>query len=81
MNRISKNYFRIFRGKKVTLEIVPRGGDIKVQFVDHFGDYKIKVSNNDFNSCDTIKVEVVDHFPDVKLEKTSFFEDFEVCIK
>ena len=53
---------------------------MKVQFVDHFGDYKVKISNNQGGCRETIKIEVVDHFPNVKLEK-SVFGDFEVYLK
>ena len=81
MSKFGKGYLATLKGKKVTFEVVRSFGDIKVQFVDHFGDYKVKISNNPSFSTETIKIEVVNHFPDVKLEKVSSFGDFEAFIK
>lgn len=81
MSKFTKGYFATLKGKKITFQVVKSFGDVKVQFVQHFADYKVKISNNPSFSTETIKIEVVDHFPDVKLEKVSSFGDFEAYIK
>ncbi len=81
MSKYSKGYFATLKGKTVTFEVVRALGDIKVEFVDHFGDYKVEISNSPSFSSETIKIEVVDHFGDVKLEKVSHFGDFKAYIK
>ena len=46
----SKSYLARLRGKKVRFIIVSSGADLKVQFVNSFGDYKVKVSNSSAES-------------------------------
>ena len=81
MRKISKGYFSTLKGQRVVLEVVDRNEEVTVSFVDHFGDYKVAMLDDDRHCDETIKVKVVDHFPDVKLEKVNHFEDFEVYIK
>lgn len=76
----SKNYLAQFKGKKVTFKVVNSFPDLKVQFVDYFGDYKVKVTSSSSFSKETIKVQIVTSFPDVKLQRVSSFGDFEVYL-
>lgn len=76
----SKNYLSQFKGQKVTFKIVTSFPDLKVQFVDSFGDYKVKISSSNSFSKATIKIQVVTSFPDVKLQKVSSFGDFEAYL-
>ena len=39
----SKSYLAQFKGQKVTFKVVTSFPDLKVQFVDSFGDYKVKI--------------------------------------
>lgn len=73
----SKNYLAQFKGKKVTFKVVTSFPDLKVQFVDSFGDYKVKIASNNSFSKETIKIQIVTSFPNVKLQKLSSFGDFE----
>ena len=73
----SKSYLARLRVKKVRFIIVSSGADLKVQFVNSFGDYKVKVSNSSAFASDTIKIKIVDSFADVKLQKVTSFGDFE----
>ncbi len=75
-----KGYLAQFKGKKVTFKVVNSFPDLKVQFVDSFGDYKVKIANNNSFSKETIKIQVVTSFPDVKLQKVTSFDDFEAYI-
>lgn len=78
---LSKGYLATLKGKKVTFKVVNSFPDLKVQFVDAFGDYKVKVSNTNAFSKETIKIQVVSSFPDVKLQKVNSFGDFEAYIE
>ncbi len=80
MANINKGYFHLFKGKKVTFKIVNSFPDIKVQFVEHFGDFKVQIEGNNNFSTETIKVQIVDHFPDVKLQKVQSFGDFKIYL-
>lgn len=80
MSKLSKSYFSALKGEKVTLVIVKEGGDIKVEFVDHFEDFKVKTMDSPYESTKVIKIEVVDHWGDVKLKKVDHWEDFEAYI-
>ncbi len=75
---ISKGYLATLKGKKVTFKVVQAFPDLKVQFVDAFGDYKVEVENHNAWSCETIKIQVVSAFPDVKLQKVKAFGGFKV---
>ena len=74
---LGRGYLATLKGKKVTFKVVNSFPDLKVQFVDAFGDYKVKVATNNSFSKETIKIQVVTSFPDVKLQKVSAFGDFE----
>ncbi len=76
----SKSYLAQFKGKKVTFKVVTSFPDLKVQFVDSFGDYKVKMASNSLFSKETVEVRIVTSFPDVKLQKVSSFSDFEVYL-
>ena len=78
---MTKGELHTFKGKKVVFEVVRNFPDLKVQFVDHFGDFKVTISSSKSFSKETIKVQIVDHFPDVKLEKVKHFGDFEIYMK
>ncbi len=81
MSKLSKGYFATLKGKKVVFEVVRSFGDIKVKFVEHFGDYKVQIDNSPSFSTETIKIEVVEHFEDVRLQKVDHFGDFKAYIK
>ena len=76
----NKSYLAQFKGKKVIFKVVTSFPDLKVQFVDSFGDYKVKMSNSSSFSKATIKIQIVTSFPDVKLQKVSSFGDFEAFL-
>ncbi len=78
---MGKGYLATLKGKKVVFKVVNSFPDLKVQFVDSFGDYKVKMSNNKSFAKETIKIQVVTSFPDVKLQKTTSFGDFEAYIE
>lgn len=78
---LGKGYLATVKGKKVTFKVVNSFPDLKVQFVDHFGDYKVKVSDSKSFSKETIKIQIVTSFPDVILEKVKSFGDFEAYIE
>ena len=80
-SKLSKGYFATLKGKKVTFKVVNSFPDIKVQFVEAFGDYKVQVSNSMSFSKETIKIQVVTSFPDVKLQKVKAFGDFEIFVE
>lgn len=69
------------KGKKVIFKIVDTYPDLKVQFVEAFGDYKVKVADSKTFSDKTIKVKIVTAFPDVKLQKVNAFGDFEIVFE
>lgn len=75
-----KEYLAIYKGKKVVFKVVKAFPDLKVQFVNAFGDYKVKISNSKAFAKDVIKIQVVTAFPDVKLQKVSAFGDFEAYL-
>ena len=74
---LGKGYLATLKGKKITFQVVNSFPDLKVQFVDAFGDYKVKVAGNRAFSKETIKIQIVTSFPDVKLQKVTAFGDFE----
>ena len=76
----SKSYLAQFKGQKVIFKVVTSFPDLKVQFVDSFGDYKVKMSNSSSFSKATIKIQIVTSFPDVKLQKVSSFGDLEAYL-
>ena len=76
----SKSYLAQFKGKKVTFKVVTSFPDLKVPFVDSFGDSKVTMASNSSFSQDTITVHILTSFPDVKLQKVSSFGDFEVYL-
>ena len=61
----------------IYFKVVNSFPDLKVQFVDSFADYKVKVSNSPSFSKETIKIQIVTSFPGVKLQKVTSFGDFE----
>lgn len=73
-----KSYLGSFKGQKVIFKEVKSNPDLKVQFVESFPDYKVKVSNSASFSKATIKIQIVKSFPDVKIKKVSSFGDLEV---
>ncbi|MCR5118670.1 MAG: hypothetical protein K6B44_03500 [Lachnospiraceae bacterium] len=74
-----KSFFESVKGKKIIFKEVTAFPDIKIQYVDSFGDFKIKIADSrSFATGDIIKVQFVTSFPDVKLQKVSSFPDFEV---
>jgi len=74
---MTKGELATFKGQKVHFKVVTSFPDLKVQFVDHFGDFKVKVSNSNSFAKQVIKIKIVTSFPDVKLQKVSSFGDFE----
>ncbi|MBR4554023.1 MAG: hypothetical protein IKO27_00350 [Ruminococcus sp.] len=74
----SKDYLAKFKGKKVTFRKVTSFPDLKIQFVDSFGDYEYKEASSSSFSQEIIKVQVVTSFPDVKLKKVQSFGDLEI---
>lgn len=64
----------------MTFKVVTSFPDLKVQFVDSFGDYKVKIASNNSFSKETIKIQIVTSFPNVKLQKLSSFGDFETYL-
>ena len=74
---LGKGYLSTVRGKKITFKVVNSSPDLKVQFVQSFADYKVKVASSKSFSTETIKIQVVTSFPDVKLQKVTAFGDFE----
>lgn len=72
-----KGYLAIFKGQKVIFKVVKSFPDLKVQFVNSFGDYKVKISDSRSFAKETIKIQIVTSFPDVKLQRVSSFGDFE----
>lgn len=74
---LGKGYLATLKGKKVTFKVVNSFPDLKVQFVDHFADYKVKVATSRSFTTETIKIQIVSSFPDVKLQKVTSFGDFE----
>ncbi len=77
---LSKGYLATLKGKKVTFKVVNSFPDLKVQFVDSFGDYKVEIENNNAFSQEIIKIQVVSAFPDVKLQKVKAFGDFKAYL-
>ncbi|MBR6102051.1 MAG: hypothetical protein IKP95_06475 [Ruminococcus sp.] len=67
-----------YKGKKVTFREVSSFPDLKVQYVDSFPDYEIKVASSNSFSAEIIKVQTVSSFPDVKLKKVTAFGDLEI---
>ena len=74
---LGRGYLATVKGKKVTFKVVDAFPDLKVQFVDSFPDYNVKVSTDNAFSEETIKIQVVTSCPDVKLKKVTAFGDFE----
>lgn len=74
---LSKGYLATFKGQKITFKVVNSNADLKVQFVDSWGDYKVQVAKNSSWSKSTIKIQVVTSNPDVKLQKVTSWGDFE----
>ena len=54
-----KGYLASFKGQKVIFKVVNSFPDLKVQFVDSFGDYKVKISDIRSFAKETIKIQVV----------------------
>ncbi len=74
---LNKGYLATLRGQKVTFRVVNYSPDLKVQFVNFGGDYKVKVSNSKVSRSETIKIQVVSSCPDVRLQKVTSGGDFE----
>lgn len=81
MAKLSKGYLAIFKGKKVIFKIVKSNPDLKVQFVDRFPDYKVKILDRKSFCKEVIKIQVVDRLPDVKLQRVNSFADFDIFIE
>ena len=63
-----KSFFESMKGKKIVFKEVSSFPDVKIQFVDSFGDFKVKIADSkSFASGDPIKVQYVTSFPDIKL--------------
>ena len=75
---MTKEQLAGFKGKKVTFRKESAFPDIKVQFVDSFSDYEVKVSDSNSFSADIITYQEVTSFPDVKLKKVTAFGEFEI---
>ena len=76
-----KSFFENMKGKKIVFKEVSSFPDLKLQFVDSFGDFKVRLADDkNFAAGDAIKVQFVTSFPDVKLQKVTAFPDFEVFI-
>ena len=76
---IDKAFFESMKGKKLLFKEVTAFPDIKIQYVDSFGDFKVKiVDSKSFAHGDPVKVQYVTSFPDVKLQKVTSFPDFEI---
>lgn len=74
-----KSFFKSVKGKKIIFKEVTAFPDVKIQYVNSFGDFKIKIADSrSFATGDAIKVQFVTSFPDIKLQKVSAFPDFEV---
>ncbi len=80
MSKLSKGYLATLKGKKVIFKVVKSNPDLKVQFVDKFPDYKVKILNKKSFAKETITIQIVDRSPDVKLQRVDNFADFEVFI-
>ena len=77
-----KNYLTRFKGQKVVFRKLTSFPDLKIQFVDSFGDYKVKITDSKaFANSEIVKVQEVTSFPDVKLQKVNAFGDFELFIE
>lgn len=77
-----KSFFERMKGKKLVFKEVTSFPDIKLQYVDSFGDFKVKIADSkSFATGDIIKVQYVTSFPDLKLQKVSSFPDFEVYLE
>ena len=64
-----KNYLSRFKGQKVIFKKVTSFPDLKIQFVDSFGDYKVKITDSKAFAAETVKIQEVTSFSDVKLQK------------
>ena len=74
-----KSFFENMKGKKIVFKEVSSFPDLKLQFVDSFGDFKVRIAGDkNFATGEVIKVQFVTSFPDVKLQKVTAFPDFEV---
>ncbi len=76
-----KNYFKNLRGCKFIFQVVSSNPDLKVQFVNHYADYCVKITNDKSFPRATIRIQIVDSNPDIKLEKVSHFGDFEIYMQ
>ncbi len=56
--------------------------NLKIQYVDSFGDFKVKIADSkSFATGEIIKVQFVTSFPDIKLQKVTSFPDFEIYME
>ncbi len=77
-----RSFFEGMKGKKIVFKEVTAFPDVKIQYVDSFGDFKVKMADNrSFATGNVIKVQVVSAFPDVKLQRVSSFPDFEIYME
>ena len=76
-----KNFLNKFKGKKVIFKAVTSFPDLKIQFVNAFGDYKVKITDSKAFATEIIKIQEVTSFPDVKLQKVTAFGDFEIFME
>ena len=75
-SKLSKGYFATLKGKKVIFKVVNSFPDIKVQFVDNFGDYKVKILNSKSSIKETIKIQIVnDETEDIFKILGKFFKE------
>lgn len=81
MARLSKSYFSMFKKKTLTFEEVKFNEDVRVQLVDHNGDYKVNVAERDPRNRDVIKVKFVNVGGDVKLQVVDRNGDFSIYMK
>ena len=78
---LGKGYLSTVKGKKVIFKVVNSSPDLKVQFVEGYADYKVKIANNRAFAKETIRIQVVNYGADVKLRKVTAFADFEAYIE
>ena len=79
---IDKSFFESMKGKKIVLKDVSSFPDVKLQFVECFGDFKVRIADSkSFATGEPIKVQYVTSFPDIKLQRTLSFPDFEVFME
>ena len=59
----TKSFFESMKGKKIIFKEVTSFPDLKIQYVDSFGDFKVKIADSkSFATGEIIKVQFVTSF-------------------